>query len=70
MRKNNVKYLLIGGQLCMLYGAAKFSRDADLAIFADETNLANLRNALDELEAAVIAVPPFDIKFLQRGQAV
>ena len=29
MRTNHVQYLLMGGQACVLYGAAEFSRDAD-----------------------------------------
>ena len=60
----------MGGQACILYGAAEFSRDADLAILADETNLANLGKALAELQASVIAVPPFDVQFLKRGHAI
>lgn len=60
----------MGGQACILYGAAEFSRDADLVIAADEENLANLRKAMNELHASVIAVPPFDIRFMQRGHAV
>jgi len=60
----------MGGQACVLYGAAEFSRDADLAIEADESNIDNLRNAIDDLQASVIAVPPFDLKYLKRGHAV
>ncbi len=33
--KHKVKALLIGGQACILYGAAEFSRDIDLAIVQD-----------------------------------
>jgi hypothetical protein len=32
MRKNGVRYLLMGGQACVFYGAAEFSRDLDLVI--------------------------------------
>jgi hypothetical protein len=70
MRKHRVRALLMGGQACVLYGAAEFSRDTDLAIVADETNLNRLQNALDELEAEVIAVPPFALKYLQAGHAI
>ena len=31
--------LLMGGQACVLYGAAEFSRDTDLAILASSENL-------------------------------
>lgn len=60
----------MGGQACVFYGAAEFSRDTDLAIVADAANLARLRMALDELEAEVIAVPPFELKYLRRGHAI
>jgi hypothetical protein len=60
----------MGGQACVFYGAAEFSRDVDFAIFADALNLARLRKALASLQAEVIAVPPFEIKFLRRGHAV
>ncbi len=34
-----VKSLLIGGQACIVYGAAEFSKDSDFIIFCDEKNL-------------------------------
>jgi len=60
----------MGGQACVFYGAAEFSRDADFAILADPRNLARLRAALQDLQAEVIAVPPFDVRFLRRGHAI
>jgi hypothetical protein len=60
----------MGGQACVFYGAAEFSRDTDFAILADPANLARLRKALDELRAGVIAVPPFELKYLRHGQAI
>lgn len=33
----------MGGQACVLYGAAEFSRDTDLVILADAKNLMRLR---------------------------
>ena len=60
----------MGGQACVFYGAAEFSRDTDFAILADAANLARLRKALAELQAEVIAVPPFELKYLQRGHAI
>jgi len=65
-----VRALLMGGQACVLYGAAEFSRDTDLAILASPANLTRLRHALDDLRAHVIAVPPFDQEYLRRGHAV
>ncbi len=60
----------MGGQACVLYGGAEFSRDADIAILADAENLKRLRRALDELDAESIAVPPLDQEHLDRGLAI
>jgi hypothetical protein len=60
----------MGGQACVFYGAAEFSRDTDFAILADTDNLARLRKALTELQARVIAVPPFELKYLKGGHAI
>ena len=54
---HQVRYLLMGGQACVLYGGAEFSRDCDIAILCEPTNLARLQQALDELEARTIVVP-------------
>ena len=67
---NRVRYLLMGGQACVLYGAAEFSRDTDVAVLADPENLRRLARALDELQAKRIAVPPFEAEYLARGHAV
>jgi hypothetical protein len=60
----------MGGQACIFYGAAEFSRDLDLLILADATNLQILVGALDALDAKVIAVPPLEERHLLRGHAV
>jgi hypothetical protein len=60
----------MGGQACVFYGAAEFSRDLDLLILADAANLPNLMEALDAMEAGVIAVPPFEARHLVRGHAI
>ena len=70
MRAHRVRALLMGGQACVFYGAAEFSRDTDFAILADSANLARLRKALVELRAEPIAVPPFELKYLRRGHAL
>ena len=70
MREHRVRALLMGGQACVFYGAAEFSRDTDFAILADAANLARLRKALADLQAEVIAVPPFALKHLRRGHAI
>jgi hypothetical protein len=60
----------MGGQACVFYGAAQFSKDVDLALLASEDNFTRLRAALDELQAERIAVPRFDPELLVRGHAV
>ncbi len=70
IREHGVEALLMGGQACVLYGAAEFSRDADFAILASPDNLGRLQRALDDLQAEVIAVPPFEVQYLQRGHAI
>ena len=57
MQENRVRALLMGGQACVFYGAAEFSRDADFAILADTANLVKLRDTLADLKAEVIACP-------------
>ena len=70
MRAYQVRCLLMGGQACILYGGTEFSRDVDFAVLASDGNLVRLRQALAELKAGVIAVPPFDEQHLRHGHAV
>ena len=70
MRANRVRALLMGGQACVSYGAAEFSRDVDLAIAVSLRNIAALQKAMRDLDAEVIAVPPFEVKYLRKGHAV
>jgi len=70
MAARQVRALLMGGQACVFYGAAEFSRDTDLLILADAENLQRLSAALQELQAACIAVPPFAAEYLERGHAI
>jgi hypothetical protein len=60
----------MGGQACVLYGAAEFSRDTDLALHSSPQNFSRLRQALRDLDAHVIALPPFEPAYLRRGHAV
>ena len=48
MKKNGVDCLLMGGQACVLYGGAEFSRDIDFALHVDAGNLQRLERALEE----------------------
>ena len=70
MQTNGVRSLLMGGQACIVYGAAEFSRDTDLAVLAEPSNLQRLELALGELQAERIAVPPFEKRYLDMGLAV
>ena len=60
----------MGGQACVLYGAAEYRRDLDLAVLATPDALPALRAALDALHASVIEVPAFSADYLHRGHAV
>jgi len=59
----------MGGQACILYGAAEFSRDIDFAVLADDRNLARLQAALDDLNATPVFVPQLSEDVLRRGHA-
>lgn len=60
----------MGGQACVFYGAAEFSRDCDIVILSDESNIHRLASALVDLHAECIAVPEFKAEYLARGHAV
>lgn len=68
IRGSGVKALLMGGQACVFYGAAEFSRDLDLLPLGAE-NLMRFQKALADLEAECIAVPPLEARHLRRGHA-
>jgi hypothetical protein len=70
MRARRVRALLMGGQACVFYGGAEFSRGADFALLASAANLGRLRRALADLQAEPIAIPPFALKYLRRGHAI
>jgi len=67
--KHKVHTLLIGGQACILYGAAEFSRDIDLAVMISQENLENIRAALSDLEAEQVYVPALSEEVLKKGHA-
>jgi hypothetical protein len=70
MRTHGVHCLLMGGQACVFYGAAEFSRDTDFVLLASPSNLDRFSAALTSLHAQRIAVPPFEADYLHRGHAV
>jgi len=69
-QSSEVRALLMGGQACVFYGGAEFSRNTDFAILADADNLERLGRALMELQAEVIAIPKLTLDHLHRGHAV
>ncbi len=60
----------MGGQACVFYGAAEFSKDIDIAIAVDAMSLQALTEVLKALLAVEIALPPFSADNLLRGHAV
>jgi hypothetical protein len=60
----------MGGQACVLYGAAEFSRDLDLLVLSDPASLDQLQKALTLLDAESIAIPELEPQILDRGHAV
>ena len=70
IQEHKVRSLLMGGQACVFYGAAEFSRDIDIALLINQLNLGRFRALLRELQAEVIAVPSFELDYLRRGHAV
>lgn len=68
-RKQKVKSLLIGGQACIVYGAAEFSRDSDFVVLASPLNLKALQGALKILKAVPVYYPELTIPYLLKGHA-
>ena len=60
----------MGGQACVLYGAAEFSKDFDFVFLLEQKNLEQFDGFLKELDARVIAVPPFEARYLEKGHAI
>jgi hypothetical protein len=67
---HQVRALLMGGQACVLYGGAEFSRDFDFIILIDPDNIVRLNSFIIALNADIMAVPPFDTEYLLKGHAV
>lgn len=70
IRKHGVKALLMGGQACVFYGAAEFSKDTDIVLLAEVENLARVRAALDELMARQVYMSGLEMDALKRGHGV
>ncbi len=57
----------MGGQACILYGAAEFSRDIDLAVAVSPGNLARLRAALRQAPKVILVGEMRDRETLEIG---
>jgi len=67
--EHRVKFLLMGGQACILYGGSEFTRDSDLCVMCDSGNLQRVRKALKSLGAQRIFYPELTITNLKKGHA-
>lgn len=66
--RHRVRYLVISGQACVLYGAAQFTQDLDLWIDPTRGNLRRLLAALAGLGARVHKLtPPLNVLSMRRG---
>jgi hypothetical protein len=59
----------MGGQACILYGSAEFSRDIDFAVAVAPGNLSRLRRALADLLADPVYFPHLSAQALLKGHA-
>jgi hypothetical protein len=67
-RAHRVRYLVVGGQAAILYGASHFSQDLDLWLDPDNGNVRRFLDALQALRARVHKLtPPLTRAFLDRG---
>jgi len=67
-RAHRVRYLVVGGQAAILYGASHFSQDLDLWIDPGGDNVRRFLDALQALHARVHKLtPPLIPAFLERG---
>jgi hypothetical protein len=52
-QKTTAQALLMGGQACVFYGAAEFSRNTDLAVLSEPSNLESIKAALEGLQGGM-----------------
>lgn len=66
--REDVDFLLIGGQAAILYGAAQFTQDLDVWIRPEAGNLKAFLRALGRVGARVHKLtPPFTLPWIRRG---
>lgn len=68
LEDRRVRYLLIGGQACVLYGGAQLTEDVDLWIHPTAANFRSFLQALASANARVYKVtPPLQLSYLRKG---
>jgi hypothetical protein len=68
LERENVSYLLLGGQAAVLYGAATFSEDIDLWVEPSADNVGAFLRALQRREARYYKLcPPMEPDLLLSG---
>jgi hypothetical protein len=65
-----VRALVMGGQACIFYGAAEFSRDLDLTLGLAPDDLRAFQLVHEDLQAQPVAVPAFSAALLEAGHAI
>ncbi|HEV3026846.1 MAG TPA: hypothetical protein VG457_04695 [Planctomycetota bacterium] len=66
--RERVRFLLVGGQAAILYGAAHFTQDLDLWIRPDPRNLRAFLRGLAQSRARVHKLtPPLTVRWARRG---
>lgn len=68
LNKHKVRYLLIGGYAVALHGHPRYTKDLDIWIWMDNTNVTNLLNALKDFGFSSLQLAPED--FLKPDQVV
>jgi hypothetical protein len=68
LENEGARYLLIGGQACVLYGASQFTEDIDLWVRPAARDLTSLLKCLTKVDAVVHKLtPPPSLSLLRRG---
>jgi hypothetical protein len=66
--KYNVRYLLISGQACVLYGASQFTEDIDFWIQPKQQNFRAFLRAMAQMKATVYKLtPPITQAYIRKG---
>lgn len=66
--REGVRYLVISGQACILYGASQFTEDIDLWVQPVPSNLAFFLRAMARVKARVYKLtPPITMKYVRKG---